>query len=155
MWGEAGMAMIRQRGRWGSDVAQVYQTAIVDGQLRVSAEIGDAEGEDLESICADTRLSGREARARAQSARTERAQSARADTGEADMRIHAMQAAVADDREGDGAGSSVGRVSAATRAVPSEGSQGVIVEIHPCHPPGSGDVPVAARTRLEGVEQAT
>eukprot|EP00965_Chrysotila_dentata_P156322 5164219-Pleurochrysis_carterae.AAC.1 len=34
MRGEEGMAMIQQRGRWGSDVAQVYQRAIVDGQLR-------------------------------------------------------------------------------------------------------------------------
>eukprot|EP00965_Chrysotila_dentata_P227444 6196023-Pleurochrysis_carterae.AAC.2 len=53
MRGEEGMTMIQQRGRWGSDVAQVYQRAIVDGQLRVSGELRDAEqGEDLEALCA-------------------------------------------------------------------------------------------------------
>eukprot|EP00965_Chrysotila_dentata_P019333 643217-Pleurochrysis_carterae.AAC.1 len=52
MRGEAGMALIQQRGRWGSDVAQVYQKAVVDGQLVASAEMGDATGEDLESLCA-------------------------------------------------------------------------------------------------------
>eukprot|EP00965_Chrysotila_dentata_P222392 6192943-Pleurochrysis_carterae.AAC.1 len=60
-------------------------------------------------------------RARGASTRTERAQarpraSARADTGGVDMRVHATQAAAAEDRGGDGAGSSVGRVGAATRA---------------------------------------
>eukprot|EP00965_Chrysotila_dentata_P050398 1670030-Pleurochrysis_carterae.AAC.1 len=52
MRGEAGIVQIKQRGRWGSDVAHVYQRAIVDDQLQISGELGDAEGEDMEALCA-------------------------------------------------------------------------------------------------------
>eukprot|EP00965_Chrysotila_dentata_P070224 2319537-Pleurochrysis_carterae.AAC.1 len=51
--GEGGIAQINQRGRWATDIAQVYQRAIVDQQLRASADVGDALGEDLEGLCAD------------------------------------------------------------------------------------------------------
>eukprot|EP00965_Chrysotila_dentata_P149404 4934204-Pleurochrysis_carterae.AAC.1 len=37
--GEAGERVIRQLGRWASDVAGVYQRALVDRQLDVSADI--------------------------------------------------------------------------------------------------------------------
>eukprot|EP00965_Chrysotila_dentata_P108223 3574654-Pleurochrysis_carterae.AAC.2 len=47
----AGARSIKERGRWESDVAAVYQRAIVDAQLEISAHIGDATGADLESIC--------------------------------------------------------------------------------------------------------
>eukprot|EP00965_Chrysotila_dentata_P082720 2729401-Pleurochrysis_carterae.AAC.2 len=50
--GERGISHINQRGRWATDIAQVYQRAIVDQQLRASADIGDARGDDLERMCA-------------------------------------------------------------------------------------------------------
>eukprot|EP00965_Chrysotila_dentata_P062647 2075928-Pleurochrysis_carterae.AAC.1 len=50
--GEDGRALIKQRGRWQSDVASVYQRAIVDKQLRASAEMGEASGVELEAIAA-------------------------------------------------------------------------------------------------------
>eukprot|EP00965_Chrysotila_dentata_P209501 6185330-Pleurochrysis_carterae.AAC.1 len=50
--GEGGISQINQRGRWATDIAQVYQRAIVDQQLRASADVGSARGEDLESLCA-------------------------------------------------------------------------------------------------------
>eukprot|EP00965_Chrysotila_dentata_P099340 3284318-Pleurochrysis_carterae.AAC.1 len=50
--GDSAAAQIKQRGRWESDVAAVYQRAIVDAQLQASAVVGDAEGEDMEAMCA-------------------------------------------------------------------------------------------------------
>eukprot|EP00965_Chrysotila_dentata_P104826 3461987-Pleurochrysis_carterae.AAC.1 len=47
--GDGGRALIKQRGRWQSDVASVYQRAIVDAQLEASAGIGDAAGVELEA----------------------------------------------------------------------------------------------------------
>eukprot|EP00965_Chrysotila_dentata_P127463 4215281-Pleurochrysis_carterae.AAC.1 len=52
MLGEAGKTLIKQRGRWQSDVASFYQRAIVDAQLEASAGIGDATGVELEAVCA-------------------------------------------------------------------------------------------------------
>eukprot|EP00965_Chrysotila_dentata_P144045 4758378-Pleurochrysis_carterae.AAC.1 len=52
LMGEGGRAFIKQRGRWQSDVASVYQRAIVDAQLEASAGIGDAAGVELEAVCA-------------------------------------------------------------------------------------------------------
>eukprot|EP00965_Chrysotila_dentata_P086105 2840930-Pleurochrysis_carterae.AAC.1 len=49
---ENGRALIKQRGRWQSDVASVYQRAIVDKQLRASAKMGEASGVELEAIAA-------------------------------------------------------------------------------------------------------
>eukprot|EP00965_Chrysotila_dentata_P026836 890793-Pleurochrysis_carterae.AAC.1 len=49
---EAGKAIIKQRGRWQSNVAYVYQRAIVDAQLEASAGIGYAAGVELEAVCA-------------------------------------------------------------------------------------------------------
>eukprot|EP00965_Chrysotila_dentata_P148960 4919581-Pleurochrysis_carterae.AAC.2 len=50
--GDGGAAAVQQRGRWATDIAQIYQRAIVDGQLRYSASLADATGTDLEALCA-------------------------------------------------------------------------------------------------------
>ena len=49
--GEAGKAIIKRRGRWASDVAEVYQRELLGVQLDLSASLGDAVGEDLEALC--------------------------------------------------------------------------------------------------------
>ena len=49
--GEVGKAIIKRRGRWASDVAEVYQRELLGEQLDLSAALGDAVGEDLESLC--------------------------------------------------------------------------------------------------------
>ena len=41
----------KERGRWHTDIAHIYQRAIVDGHLRGSAAVGDAAGADLETMC--------------------------------------------------------------------------------------------------------
>eukprot|EP00965_Chrysotila_dentata_P105081 3471094-Pleurochrysis_carterae.AAC.1 len=48
--GEGGRAAIKQRGRWASDVAEVYQRALVDHQLDVSADMANSTGVDLEAL---------------------------------------------------------------------------------------------------------
>jgi len=48
--GEAAGHIIKRRGRWASDVAEVYQRELVGTQLRLSAELGDACGEGLEEL---------------------------------------------------------------------------------------------------------
>eukprot|EP00965_Chrysotila_dentata_P172406 5689211-Pleurochrysis_carterae.AAC.1 len=52
LMGEDGRALIKQRGRWQSDVASVYQRTIVDKQLQDSASMGEASGVELEAIAA-------------------------------------------------------------------------------------------------------
>ena len=47
----AAEALIRQRGRWCSDVAAVYTRALADEHLRGSAAVGDAGGAELEALC--------------------------------------------------------------------------------------------------------
>eukprot|EP00965_Chrysotila_dentata_P057408 1904348-Pleurochrysis_carterae.AAC.3 len=49
--GDGGAAAVQQRGRWATDIAQIYQRAVVDGQLRSSAGMADATGVDLEALC--------------------------------------------------------------------------------------------------------
>tara|TARA_B110000046_G_scaffold163943_1_gene179198 strand:- start:232 stop:1377 length:1146 start_codon:yes stop_codon:yes gene_type:complete len=44
--------LIRERGRWASDVALIYQRALAHAHLSGSARVGDASGLDLESLCA-------------------------------------------------------------------------------------------------------
>jgi hypothetical protein len=46
----AGEKVIRQRGRWSSDVAQVYQRALAGAHLDASAGIGDVRGRELEAL---------------------------------------------------------------------------------------------------------
>ena len=47
----AAEALVRQRGRWASDVATVYQRALADEHLGGSAAVGDADGAELEALC--------------------------------------------------------------------------------------------------------
>jgi hypothetical protein len=49
--GEAGKDVVQRRGRWASDVAEVYQRELLGVQLDLSAAMGDAVGEDLEQLC--------------------------------------------------------------------------------------------------------
>eukprot|EP00965_Chrysotila_dentata_P072831 2407016-Pleurochrysis_carterae.AAC.1 len=49
--GDGSAAAIQQRGRWSTDVAQVYQQAVVHGQLRASAAKATSTGVDLEALC--------------------------------------------------------------------------------------------------------
>ena len=45
-----GMAVIKQRGRWSTDIAEIYQRALVLDQLNGSAVMGNAGGADLEGL---------------------------------------------------------------------------------------------------------
>ena len=45
-----GMAVIKQRGRWNSDVAEIYQRALLLDQLDGSAAMGGTCGADLEGL---------------------------------------------------------------------------------------------------------
>ena len=47
---DGGQKVIKQRGRWASDVAAVYQRALAEVHLDASASIGDAQGRELESL---------------------------------------------------------------------------------------------------------
>ena len=49
--GEAGAQLVKQRGRWASDVASIYQRPLLADELAASATVGDARGSDLEQIC--------------------------------------------------------------------------------------------------------
>jgi len=50
--GETGKALIKQRGRWASDVAEIYQRPLLHDHLEASAIIGDSTPNiDLEAIC--------------------------------------------------------------------------------------------------------
>ena len=42
--------MIKQRGRWHSDIAEIYQRTLLSEQVRGSAAMADARGADLESL---------------------------------------------------------------------------------------------------------
>eukprot|EP00965_Chrysotila_dentata_P021560 714150-Pleurochrysis_carterae.AAC.3 len=48
--GEGGAALIKQRGHWQSDAAGVYQRAVADRQLDVSADLANATGVDMEAL---------------------------------------------------------------------------------------------------------
>jgi len=43
--------MIRQRGRWWSDVHTLYERALAEEHLQGSAAVGDAVGAELEALC--------------------------------------------------------------------------------------------------------
>eukprot|EP00965_Chrysotila_dentata_P129951 4295752-Pleurochrysis_carterae.AAC.1 len=49
---DGGAAAVQQQGRWATDIAQIYQRAVVDGQLRSSADMADAAEVDMEALCA-------------------------------------------------------------------------------------------------------
>ena len=42
--------MIKQRGRWASDITTLYQRALATEHLGASAAVGDARGEELEAL---------------------------------------------------------------------------------------------------------
>ena len=44
--------LLRERGRWKSDVAFAYKRALATDHLRLSAGMADAQGRDLEAMCA-------------------------------------------------------------------------------------------------------
>ena len=48
---DASERMIRQRGRWWSDIHTLYQRALAAEHLEGSAAIGDARGAELEALC--------------------------------------------------------------------------------------------------------
>jgi hypothetical protein len=43
--------IIKQRGRWHSDIGAIYQRALAEAHLRGSAAVGSTCGADLESMC--------------------------------------------------------------------------------------------------------
>ena len=47
---EGAQQVIKQRGRWASDVAEVYKRALAEVHLDASASIGDARGRELEAL---------------------------------------------------------------------------------------------------------
>ena len=50
--GDSSQEIIKQRGRWASDVAKVYQRALLRVQLDASFAMGEASGADMEAVCA-------------------------------------------------------------------------------------------------------
>ena len=50
--GEGGQRLIKERGRWGSDVAYVYQRALLSDTLHASGAMADADSADLEAAVA-------------------------------------------------------------------------------------------------------
>ena len=49
--GDGSADVVKRRGRWASDVAEVYQRELLGPQLDLSASLADAVGEDLERMC--------------------------------------------------------------------------------------------------------
>ena len=43
--------VIKERGRWASDIAFIYQRALVATHLDASAAVGRARGRDIEALC--------------------------------------------------------------------------------------------------------
>ena len=50
LYGPAGERLIRERGRWGTDIAQIYQRVSASEHGSISRAIGDADGDDLQSM---------------------------------------------------------------------------------------------------------
>ena len=44
--------IIRQRGRWDSDIHKIYERAVAAEHLSGSALVGSASGAELEALCA-------------------------------------------------------------------------------------------------------
>ena len=49
--GASAINTIKQRGRWWSDIAFIYQRALVTEHLQLSADMADAASRDLEALC--------------------------------------------------------------------------------------------------------
>jgi hypothetical protein len=52
LYGPAAERYIRERGRWSSDVAQIYQRVSAAAHGLLSRTIGDSAGADLQSLLA-------------------------------------------------------------------------------------------------------
>lgn len=50
VFGTEGMHKIVQRGRWHSDIAQIYQRTLLSEQVDGATRVADADGEDMESM---------------------------------------------------------------------------------------------------------
>ena len=46
----AGVGAVEEEVRWASDVALIYERALAEPDLSLSASLGDAAGRDLEGI---------------------------------------------------------------------------------------------------------
>lgn len=42
---------IQERGRWCSDIGRIYTRALAAPYLAGSADVGDADGADIETLC--------------------------------------------------------------------------------------------------------
>jgi hypothetical protein len=51
LYGEAGKRLAQRRGRWESDVAEVYQRDLALDHLALSAALADAAADSLEEVC--------------------------------------------------------------------------------------------------------
>ena len=51
VFGSDAERITRQRGRWHTDIAHIYQRPLAGIHLRGSAAVADAGGADLESLC--------------------------------------------------------------------------------------------------------
>ena len=49
--GASAINTIKQRGRWWSDIAFIYQRALVSEHLQLSADMAEAASRDLEALC--------------------------------------------------------------------------------------------------------
>ena len=50
--GDGSMSIVKQRGRWASDIAEIYQRALLLAQLDGSGAMASATGADMEAVCA-------------------------------------------------------------------------------------------------------
>ena len=48
--GIGGKEVIKQRGRWAGDIAEIYQRTLLLDQIEGSAAMGSATGTDLEAL---------------------------------------------------------------------------------------------------------
>ena len=51
--GAGAQFLIKERGRWGSDVAQLYQRSLLQAQLDLSVGMGAAHTRDMEEMVKD------------------------------------------------------------------------------------------------------
>ena len=49
--GDESKGIVKQRGRWQSDIHHIYERALLRSQLDGSAAMGTAEGADMEAVC--------------------------------------------------------------------------------------------------------
>ena len=49
--GDSSLELIKQRGRWCSEIGRIYQRALLRTQLDGSGAMGDSAGADMEAVC--------------------------------------------------------------------------------------------------------